>query len=110
MSRGARRDITYKVPVAMEKMTCWSPGEGTGQAEYCEVSVTDRQGPCNTEGECQILFYGQWAVKDFRQGLTQTHLFVFGKTSPCVLENGWQCNRRDKFGGFVVIQVREERW
>lgn len=49
-------------------------------------------------------------MKDFRQGLTQTHLFVFGKTSPCVLENGWQCNRRDKFGGFVVIQVREERW
>lgn len=48
-------------------------------------------------------------MKDFRQGLTQTHLFVFGKTSPCVLENGWQCNRRDKFGGFVVIQVREER-
>lgn len=25
-------------------------------------------------------------MKDFRRGLTQADLFVFGKTSPCVLE------------------------
>lgn len=38
-------------------------------------------------------------VKDFRQGLTEAHLFTFGKTPHCVLENGWWSGGGDEFGG-----------
>lgn len=37
-------------------------------------------------------------MKNFRQGLTQTQLFVFGKTSLCDLENVGQNGWRDMLG------------
>lgn len=51
-------------------------------------------------------------MKDFRQGLTQTDVFVFGKTSLCVLENVRQSGWRDHLGirGFARVHTGEKWW
>lgn len=43
-------------------------------------------------------------MQNFRQRLTQIHLFVLGKTSLCNLENVWQNGWRDKLGFAVWVR------
>lgn len=45
-------------------------------------------------------------MKDFRPGLTQTDLFVFGETSPCILENVGQGGWREHVGGDGLGRVQ----